>query len=64
MISTGNYDERIDLEAVERALGGETYELTGTSSDSEMRVPTAVIYSGLSPVGWGRLTCADPVEAP
>jgi len=64
MISTGNYDERIDLEAVERALGGDTYELTGTSSDSEMRVPTAVIYSGLSPVGWGRLTCADPVEAP
>jgi glycine reductase complex component B subunit alpha and beta len=63
MISAGNYDERITLETVERALGGETYELTGSASVDEMRVPTAVLYSGLSPVGWGRLTCAEPEAA-
>jgi glycine reductase len=63
MISAGNYDERITLEAVDRALGGETYELTGSASTDEMRLPTAVVYCGLSPVGWGRLTCAEPVPA-
>lgn len=63
MISAGNYDERITLEAVERALGGETYELTGSASTDEMLVPTAVLYGGLSPVGWGRLTCAETEAA-
>ncbi len=64
MISAGNYDERITLEAVDRALGGETYELTGSASTDEMRLATAVIYCGLSPVGWGRLTCAEPLAEP
>jgi sarcosine reductase len=63
MISAGNYDERITLEAVERALGGETYELTGSASIDEMQLPSAVVYCGLSPLGWGRLTCAEPEAA-
>lgn len=63
MVSTGNYDERLDLQAVDRALGGGTFALTGAPANAAMTVPTAVIYAGLSPLGWGRLTSAEPVPA-
>ncbi|MGH7687962.1 MAG: glycine/sarcosine/betaine reductase component B subunit [Candidatus Dormibacteria bacterium] len=58
MISTGNYDERLQLPAVERALGGEQFALLDAPADSAMEVPTAVVYAALSPLGWGRLTAS------
>lgn len=63
MISTGNYDQRITFEKVDKALGGAFFELTGGESTAEMRLATAAVYCGLSPLGWGRLTArAEPVE--
>ncbi|HEX2053091.1 MAG TPA: glycine/sarcosine/betaine reductase component B subunit [Actinomycetota bacterium] len=61
MVSTGNYDERITLEAVETALGGSTVDLNGLDAAAEMTLPVAAIYGSLSPIGWGRLTCAEEV---
>lgn len=60
MVSTGNYDERLVLPAVERALGGEEIALLKQKSTDEVALPTAVVYGSLSPLGWGRLTCAEP----
>ncbi|MGH8990236.1 MAG: glycine/sarcosine/betaine reductase component B subunit [Acidimicrobiia bacterium] len=59
MISTGNYDERLLLPAVERALGGERFDLLGMPATAALDVPTAVVYCSLSPLGWGRLTCRE-----
>lgn len=59
MISTGNYDERLLLPAVERALGGERFALLDVAANGDLEVPTAVIYCALSPLGWGRLTCRE-----
>ena len=59
MVSTGNYDERLQLPAMERALGGERLDVVGLPATSEMEVPTAVVYASLSPLGWGRLTCRE-----
>ena len=61
MVSTGNYDEVVTLPAVERALGGETFDLVGAPATAELAVPTAVVYCSLSPLGWGRLTCREVV---
>jgi glycine reductase len=58
MVSTGNYDERLQLPAVERALGGERFELADADATAEMEVPVAVVIAALSPLGWGRLTAA------
>ena len=58
MVSTGNYDERLVLPAVERALGGDTLALLDQPATDELRLPTAVVYCALSPLGWGHLTCA------
>ena len=58
MVSTGNYDERLTLPAVEVALGGTELALLGVPATAELELPTAVIYCSLSPLGWGRLTCA------
>ena len=58
MISTGNYDERLMLPKVERAVGAERFDLLGVEAGAEMTVPTAVIVAALSPLGWGRLTAA------
>jgi len=63
MVSTGNYDERILLPAVELALGGERFEVAGLPADAEMVVAVAVIYGSLSPLGWGRLS-AQPYLPP
>lgn len=60
MVSTGNYDERLVLPAVERALGGERVDLVDRPATDELHLPTAVVYCALSPLGWGRLTCAAP----
>ncbi|MDQ1507724.1 MAG: glycine reductase complex component subunit alpha and beta [Actinomycetota bacterium] len=59
MVSTGNYDERLTLPAVERALGGARIDLVGTAATAALDVPTAVVYCALSPLGWGRLTCRE-----
>ncbi|MGH9124555.1 MAG: glycine/sarcosine/betaine reductase component B subunit [Acidimicrobiales bacterium] len=56
MVSTGNYDHRWQLPAVERALGGEELALLGVPATDAFEVPTAVLYCALSPLGWGRLT--------
>ena len=62
MVSTGNYDERVTLEAVDTALGGEVVDLNGLDATSEMTLPVAAIYASLSPIGLGRLTCATEVS--
>jgi sarcosine reductase len=60
MISTGNYDTRLDLPEMERALGGEELALLGVPATSAMQLPTAVILASLGCLGGGRLTCAAP----
>ena len=59
MVSTGNYDTRLELPAMESSLGGDQLALLKVSATSAMELPTAVIYCALSPLGWGRLTCAE-----
>lgn len=63
MVSTGNYDTRLSLPEMERALGGDDIALLGVPATSAMELPTAVILAALSPLGWGRLTCFQP-ESP
>ena len=69
MVSVGNYDERVTLPAVERALGGERIALLDVPATDEVTLPTAVIYASLNPLGWGHLRAepsevvADPVPA-
>jgi glycine reductase len=58
MISTGNYDTRLDLPEMERALGGEELALLSVPATSAMQLPTAVILASLGCLGGGRLTCA------
>ncbi len=58
MVSTGNYDTRLDLPEMERALGGEELALLGVPATSAMQLPTAVILASLGCLGGGRLTCA------
>jgi glycine reductase complex component B subunit alpha and beta len=57
MVSTGNYDTRLSLPEMERALGGDEVALLGVPATSAMELPTAVILAALSPLGWSRLTC-------
>lgn len=56
IVSTGNYDERVTLPAVEQALGGERFDLLDVPATAELEVPLAVIYGSLNPLGWGHLT--------
>ncbi len=58
MVSTGNYDERIQLPAVERAYGAERFALLDIEASAAMEVPMAVVVAALSPLGWGKLTAA------
>jgi glycine reductase len=58
MVSTGNYDERLELPAVQRAYGAERFALLDVEASAAMDVPTAVIVAALSPLGWGRLTAS------
>jgi glycine reductase len=57
LISTGNYDEILQLPAVERALGGDVIDLVGRPATAAVELPVAVIYCALSPLGAGRLMC-------
>ncbi|MGH4011187.1 MAG: glycine/sarcosine/betaine reductase component B subunit [Pseudonocardiaceae bacterium] len=57
VVSTGNYDQRVQLPAVERALGGTRLRIADTEATAAVEVPTAAILSALSPLGAGRLTC-------
>ncbi len=59
LVSTGNYDERMTLPAVERALGRDRVALLDQPSTDEVELPVAVIYCAQSTLGWGRLTCAE-----
>ena len=59
MVSTGNYDDPLVLPEVEVALGGSMVDLVGLPATDELRLPTAVVYCALSPLGWGRLRCED-----
>jgi hypothetical protein len=59
LVSTGNYDERMTLPAVKRALGRERIALLDQASTDEVQLPVAVIYCAQSTLGWGRLTCAE-----
>jgi glycine reductase len=60
LVSTGNYDERMTLPAVERALGRPEIALLGQPSTDEVELPVAAIYCAQSTLGWGKLTCAEP----
>ncbi|MGH3694044.1 MAG: glycine/sarcosine/betaine reductase component B subunit [Pseudonocardiaceae bacterium] len=57
VISTGNYDQRIALPEVERALGGTRLRIADAQACAAVEVPTAAILSALSPLGAGWLTC-------
>ncbi|MGH3910363.1 MAG: glycine/sarcosine/betaine reductase component B subunit, partial [Pseudonocardiaceae bacterium] len=64
VVSTGNYDQRVALPAVGRALGAERLRIIDVDATAAVEVPVAMILGGLNPLGAGRLTCrADmPVE--
>ena len=66
VVSTGNYDQRISLPAVERAVGGTRLRIADAEATAAVEVPTAAVLSALSPLGAGWLTCRpeQPVEAP
>jgi sarcosine reductase len=56
MVSTGNYDHRLQLPKVQKAFGGRQFTLMGADATDSFEVPTAVLYCALSPLGWGRVT--------
>jgi glycine reductase complex component B subunit alpha and beta len=58
LVSTGNYDQRVALPAVERALGGTRLGIADAPAEAAVEVPVAAILSALSPIGAGRLSCA------
>jgi sarcosine reductase len=57
VISTGNYDQRIKLPAVDRAMGGSRLRIADADATAAVEMPTAAILSALSPLGAGWLTC-------
>jgi hypothetical protein len=59
LVSTGNYDQRVALPAVERALGGARLGIADAPAEAAVEVPVAAILSALSPIGAGRFSCAD-----
>lgn len=59
MVSTGNYDERIFLPAVEAAFGGQRVELVGMPATSELELPMAALYCSLNPLGWGSVRAEE-----
>jgi len=62
VVSTGNYDQRVKLPAVERALGGARLSIADTEATAAVEVPTAAILGALSPLGAGWLTCRSEQE--
>lgn len=61
VVSTGNYDQRLQLPAMQRALGGERLRIIDTEATAAVQVPVAMILGGLNPLGAGRLTCRADV---
>lgn len=59
MVSTGNYDQRLSLPAVDRAFGGDRLEVAGADATAAVEAPVATVLCALSPLGWGRLTCRE-----
>jgi glycine reductase complex component B subunit alpha and beta len=57
VVSTGNYDQRVKLPAVQRAFGGTRLRIADAEATAAVEVPTAAILGALSPLGAGRLTC-------
>ncbi len=57
VVSTGNYDQRVKLPAVERAWGGARLGIVDAEATAAVEVPTAAILGALSPLGAGWLTC-------
>lgn len=65
VVSLGNYDQRLQLPAVDRALGGTRLRIIDAEATAAVQSPVAMILSALSPLGAGRLTCrADPPAEP
>jgi glycine reductase len=62
VVSTGNYDQRVQLPAVEQAFGGTRLHIADTAATAAVEVPTATILCALSPLGAGRLTCRSEQE--
>ncbi|MGH3624874.1 MAG: glycine/sarcosine/betaine reductase component B subunit [Sciscionella sp.] len=63
VVSTGNYDQRVKLPAVERVVGGGRLRIIDADATATIEVPVAMILGALSPLGAGRLTCrADVAE--
>jgi hypothetical protein len=56
MVSTGNYDHRLQLPEVDHAFGGAELALLRVPATAAIEVPTAVVYAALSPLGWGHVT--------
>jgi glycine reductase complex component B subunit alpha and beta len=60
MVSAGNYDEVLTLPSCDRAVGrAQIALLDDRPSTDEVELPVAAILCALSPLGWGRLTCAE-----
>lgn len=59
VVSTGNYDQRMKLPAVERALGGTRLRIVDAEATEALEVPVAAILGALNPLGAGRLTCRE-----
>lgn len=59
MVSTGNYDERMTLPAVDRAIGGERLDNADADATAEVEVPVAMILCALSPLGGAYLTARE-----
>ncbi len=62
MVSLGNYDQRLQLPAVERSLGGDQLRIASADATAAVEVPVAAVLCALSPLGWGRLTCLQEVR--
>jgi glycine reductase complex component B subunit alpha and beta len=63
IVSTGNYDQRVQLPAVERAFGGDRLRIADAQATAAVEVPTAAILCALSPLGAGRLTCREEQQS-
>lgn len=59
MISTGNYDERLSLPAMKRALGAGRVDIADATATDAMELPVAAVHGSLTTLGWGRMTCAE-----
>ncbi|MDQ6778537.1 MAG: glycine/sarcosine/betaine reductase component B subunit, partial [Actinomycetota bacterium] len=49
LISTGNYDELVRMEATDRALGGDRLGIVDAAATDELELPVAAIYGSLNP---------------